>query len=223
MKRIGIVGGGRFGLALAEELAETGTEVLLVDRNGQVVQGASGKVTWAVQCDATNPDSLSQAGIADCDMVVIAITSNAEAAMLATVNCKELGVKEVVAKATGELNGKILRKLGADLVIYPDRESARRLARNITDHGAFDLLEVSEGLSIAEIDVPEICRDKTLAEADLRKKSGVTVLCVRRANPDDPKQSRSLETPGPNYAMRADDKLIVFGSPHDIDALNGND
>ena len=222
MKRVGIIGAGRFGLSLAEALAETGIEVLLIDRNNALVQAAIKKVTWAVQCDATSANALESAGISECDTVVVAIGSNVEASMLVTANCKELGIKTVISKATSEIHGKILDKLGADHVVYPDRESAHRLARNITEHNAYDLLELSEGLSLAEIDVPEACVGKTLAEADLRKKSGVTVLCIRRPDPKNNRKPLQIIIPNPNNdAFEAGDKLIVFGTTSGIDALSG--
>ncbi len=222
MKRVGIIGAGRFGLSLAEALAETGTEVLLIDRNNALVQGAIKKVTWAVQCDATSANALEAAGISECDTVVVAIGSNVEASMLVTANCKELGIKTVISKATSEIHGKILDKLGADHVVYPDRESAHRLARSITEHNAYDLLEISEGLSLAEIDVPEACVGKTLAEADLRKKSGVTVLCIRRPDPKNNRKPLQIIIPNPNNdAFEAEDKLIVFGTTSGIDTLSG--
>ena len=221
MKRVGIIGAGRFGLSLAEALAETGIEVLLIDRNNALVQSAIKKVTWAIQCDATSANALESAGISECDTVVVAIGSNVEASMLVTANCKELGIKTVISKATSEIHGKILDKLGADHVVYPDRESAHRLARNITEHNAYDLLEISEGLSLAEIDVPEACVGKTLAEADLRKKSGVTVLCIRRPDPKNNRKPLQVLIPNPNDAFEAGDKLIVFGTTAGIDALSG--
>ena len=221
MKRVGIIGAGRFGLSLAEALAETGIEVLLIDRNNALVQNAIKKVTWAVQCDATSANALESAGISECDTVVVAIGSNVEASMLVTANCKELGIKTVISKATSEIHGKILDKLGADHVVYPDRESAHRLARNITEHNAYDLLEISEGLSLAEIDVPEACVGKTLAEADLRKKSGVTILCIRRPDPKNNRKPLQILIPNPNDAFEAGDKLIVFGTTSGIDALSG--
>ena len=221
MKRVGIIGAGRFGLSLAEALSDAGTEVLLIDRNNALVQGALKKATWAVQCDATSAAALESAGLVECDVVVVAIGSNIEASMLVTANCKELGIKNVISKATSEIHGKILDKLGADMVVYPDRESAHRLARNITEHNAYDLLEISEGVSLAEIDVPEFCVGKTLAEADLRKKNGVTVLCIRRPDPDSRRKPLQVVIPGAGDAFQAGDKLIVFGTTAGIDAISG--
>lgn len=221
MKRVGIIGAGRFGMSLAEALADTGTEVLLIDRNSALVQNALKKVTWSVQCDGTNASALESAGIRECDTVVVAIGSNVEASMLVTANCKELGVETVISKATSEIHGKILDKLGADHVVYPDRDSARRLARNITEHNAYDLLEISKGLSLAEIDVPAACVGKTLAEADLRKRNGVTVLCIRRPDPKSDRKPMQIVIPNPNDGFQENDKLIVFGTTAGIDAISG--
>ncbi|MBQ6136211.1 MAG: TrkA family potassium uptake protein [Kiritimatiellae bacterium] len=218
MKRIGIIGAGRFGMALAESLANAGTEVILVDRARPAMQTAMEFAT-ALQGDATQPHVLEEAGFGECDLVVVAIGSNIEASMMATANCKELGVPNVVAKATSELHGKILRRIGADSVVYPDRDSAHRLARSIANHAVVDFLEVSDGFSIAEIEVPEDVRGKTLAEADLRKRTGVTVLCLRRAA-DEPDRPRKVIIPQAGDTLQGDDKLIVFGETKQIDRLS---
>ena len=218
MKRIGIIGAGRFGMSLAESLANAGTEVILIDRNRPAMQNASEFAT-ALQGDATQPHVLEEAGFNECDVVIVAIGSNMEASIMATANCKELGVPNVVAKATSELHGKILRKIGADSVVYPDRDSAHRLARAIANHSVVDFLEVSEGYSIAEIDVPDGVRGLSLAEADLRKKNGVTVLCIRRAG-EDPKKPRKIVIPQASDTLEPDDKLIVFGETRKLDALS---
>ena len=218
MKRIGIVGAGRFGMALAESLANAGTEVLLIDRNRPAMQNASEFAT-ALQGDATQPHVLEEAGFGECDLVVVAIGSNIEASMMVTANCKELGVPNVVAKATSELHGKILRRIGADTVVYPDRDSAHRLARAIANHDVIDFLEISDGYSIAEIDVPEALRGKTLAEANFRNATGMTVLCIRRAAAD-PMKPRTVVIPRADSVLQPDDKLIVFGETRKLDELS---
>ena len=217
MKRVGIIGAGRFGLSLAESMANAGLEVLLVDRNRSAMQAANEFAT-ALQGDATQPHVLDEAGFGECDVAVVAIGSNVEASMMVTANCKELGVPRVIAKASSELHGKILRRLGADSIIYPDRDSAIRLARSIVNHDAIDFLEVSDGYSIAEVDAPESVRGRTLAETDLRNKAGVTVLCIRRAI-DEPGQPRPIVIPHANDVILPSDRLIVFGATKDIDAL----
>ena len=218
MKRIGIIGAGRFGMALAESLANAGAEVVLIDRNRPAMQMA-GEFATALQGDATQPHVLEEAGFGECDVVVVAIGSNMEASVMATANCKELGVPNVVAKATSELHGKILRRIGADSVIYPDRDSAHRLAMSIANHNVIDFFEVSEGDSIAEIATPEDIRGKTLAEADLRKRTGVTVLCIRRPAAD-AKKPRKVIVPQADDVLNADDRLIVFGETRKLDSLS---
>ena len=217
-KRIGIIGAGRFGMSLAESMMNAGIEVILVDRNRPAMQSASEFAT-AIQGDATQPHVLEEAGFGECDVVVVAIGSNIEASMMATSNCKELGVKTVISKASSELHGKILRRIGADSVVSPGRDSAHRLARAIANHDVVDFLEVSEGYSIAEIDVPEDMRGKTLADADFRRETGLTVLCIRRAN-EDPKKQRSVIIPQASEQMMADDRLIVFGETKKLDELS---
>ena len=136
MNRVAIIGAGQFGMALAESLSEAGVEVLLVERNGNLVQSAVNVVASAVQGDATNARALEDAGLKECDVAVVAIGGNVEASLLATANCKELGVPTVISKASSELHGRILKKIGADQVIFPDRESAYRLARSVMDSEA---------------------------------------------------------------------------------------
>jgi trk system potassium uptake protein TrkA len=215
MKRIGIIGAGRFGLSLAESMANAGLEVVLIDRNRAAMQTASEFVT-AVQGDATQPHVLEEAGFGECDVVVVAIGTNVEASIMATANCKEMGISSVVAKASNELHGRILRRIGADSVVYPDRDSAHRLARAIANHNVVDFLEVSEGYSIAEIDVPEDMRGKTLAESDFRRRTGLSVLCIRRAG-EDAKKPRTVIMPQASDVLEADDRLIVFGQTRRLD------
>jgi len=218
MKRIGIIGAGRFGSNLAESLAERGAEVLLIDSDREIIQEFSEYVTKAVEGDVTNIRTLEDAGFQDCDVVVVAIGSNLEGSIMATVNCKELGVPTVVSKANSDLHGKILKRVGADVVVYPNRDRAQRLAKTLLSKGTIDLFEISDGFSIAEIDVPETLRNKSLAEAEVRKNYGVTVLCVRRLA-EDPAQPRVVIIPTPDEIIQPDDKLLVFGDDKQIDAI----
>lgn len=217
MKRIGIVGAGRFGMALAESLANAGAEVVLIDRNRPAIQQA-GEFVTALQGDATQPHVLEEAGFGECDVVVVAIGSNMEASVMTTANCKELGIPNVVAKANSELHGKILKRIGADSVIYPDRDSAHRLAMSIANHNVLDFYEVAEGYSIAEVSAPISIVGKTLAEADLRKKKNLTVLAIRRAD-EDPKKPRKVIIPQAEDKIEDGDRLILFGETKKLDSL----
>jgi trk system potassium uptake protein TrkA len=218
MKRIGIIGAGRFGASLAESLAEHGAEVLLIDQNREIIQEFSEFVTKAVEGDASSKRTLEDAGFQECDVVVVAIGTNLEGSIMATVNCKELGVPTVMAKANSDLHGKILKRVGADVVVYPNRDCAKRIARTLLSKGSVDLFEISDGFSIAEIDVPESLKNKTLAEAEVRKNFGVTVLCVRRLA-NDPAQPRAIIIPTADEVIQPDDKLLVFGIDKKIDTI----
>ncbi len=218
MKRIGIIGAGRFGASLAESLAERGAEILMIDKDREIIQEFSEFVTKAVEGDASNSRTLEDAGFQECDVVVVCIGTNLEGSIMATVNCKELGVKKVVAKANSDMHGKILKRVGADVVVYPNRDRAQRLARTLLSKGSVDLFEISDGFSVAEIDVPEPLRDKTLAEAEVRKNFGITVLCVRRLA-EDPTQPRIVIVPSADEKILPDDKLLVFGMDKKIDAI----
>jgi trk system potassium uptake protein TrkA len=219
MKRIGIIGAGRFGTSLAESLSNAGIEVVVIDRNRPAMQNVSEFCT-AFQGDATQMHVLEESGFGQCDVVVVAIGSNIEASMMATANCKEIGVPNVVSKAASELHGKILRRIGADSVIYPDRDSARRLAHSIANHNAIDFFEVSGGYSICEISVPSDVQGKTLAAANLRSEKAVTVLCIRRVDEQGTGKNRKVVIPHPEDVLRADDRLIVFGETKKLDALS---
>jgi trk system potassium uptake protein TrkA len=219
MKRIGIIGAGRFGQALTEGLAEKGAEVLLIDTNREVIQELSEYVTKAVEGDATNVRTLREAGFQDCDTVVVAIGGNLEGSIMATVNCKELGVPTVVAKATSDMHGKVLKRVGADIVVYPNRDRALRLARSLLARNPIDLFEIADGVSVAEIAVPDVLCDKTLAEMAVRKNYGVTVLAIRRLA-DDPRLPRQLIIATGEERVQREDRLLVFGPDRKIDDLS---
>ncbi|MEG2725327.1 MAG: TrkA family potassium uptake protein, partial [Kiritimatiellia bacterium] len=218
-KRIGIIGSGRFGEALVQALAAQGAEVVLMDTDRRKIQELSEYVTKAVEGDATNIHALEEAGFGTCDTVVVAIGENIEGSVMATVNCKDLGVRTVVAKASTEVHGRVLRRVGADVVIFPNRDRAQRLARSLLTTSQVELFDVADGLCTAEIAAPEMLFDKTLAEADVRKNYDVTILAVRRLDDIDPAAPRQLVIPKADTAIRSDDRLLVFGTSDKIDAF----
>ena len=218
MKRIGIIGAGRFGTSLVESLAEYGVEILLIDEKREIVQDFSEFVTKAIEGDVTNIRTLMEAGFQECDVVVIAIGSNLQSSVLATANCKDLGIPKIIARAASDLHGKILKRVGADTIVYPNRDCAKRLSHILLSKGGIDLFEVSEGFTVAEIDVPEPLKNKTLAEVSVRNTYDVTVLCVRRLA-EDPEKPRTVIIPTPNEVIQPDDKLLIFGSRKKIDAI----
>ena len=218
-KRIGIIGSGRFGDALVQALASQGAEIVLMDTDRRKIQELSDYVTKAVEGDATNIHALEEAGFASCDTVVVAIGENIEGSVMATVNCKDLGVRTVVAKASSEVHGRVLRRVGADVVIFPNRDRAQRLARSLMTTSQVDLFEIADGLCAAEVPTPEAVADKTLAEADIRRAFDVTVLAVRRLDDADPAAPRQLLIPKADTIIRSDDRLLIFGTSEQIDAF----
>lgn len=219
MKRIGIIGSGRFGDALVQALASQGAEVVLMDTDRRKIQELSDYVTKAIEGDATNIHALEEAGFATCDTVVVAIGENIEGSVMATVNCKDLGVRTVVAKASTEVHGRVLRRVGADVVIFPNRDRAQRLARSLLTTSQVDLFEIADGLCAAEVPTPDVLADKTLADADIRRNFDVTVLAVRRLDDADPAAPRCLLIPKPDTLIRSDDRLLIFGTSEQIDAF----
>lgn len=218
-KRIGIIGSGRFGEALVQALAAQGAEVVLMDTDRRKIQELSEYVTRAIEGDATNIHALEEAGFALCDTVVVAIGENIEGSIMATVNCKDLGVETVVAKASTEAHGRILRRVGADVVIYPNRDRALRLARSLLTTSQAELFEIADGLCAAEISVPEILVEQTLADTNIRSEYDITVLAIRRLDDVDPASPRQLIIPRADTVIRSDDRLLVFGTAEKIDAF----
>lgn len=222
IKRIGIIGAGRFGEALVQALAAQGAEVILMDTVRSHIQELSEYVSKAVEGDATNIHALEEAGFNTCDTVVIAIGENIEGSVMATVNCKDLGIRTVVAKASSEVHGRVLRRVGADVVINPNRDRALRLARSLLTINQVDLFDIADGLCAAEVRAPEELVNKTIAEAEVRRVYDVTILAIRRLDDADPAAPRVILTPRPDMEIHGDDLLLIFGTSEKIDAFAGD-
>ncbi|NLE41770.1 MAG: TrkA family potassium uptake protein [Lentisphaerae bacterium] len=218
-KKIGIVGGGRFGMTLAQSLAAKGVDVILVDSDWHVVQSLADTTIRAVHGDGSLPDTLREAGFADCDMAVVAISSSLECSTLATINCKDLGVRRVIAKASSDLQGRVLSKIGADIVVFPDRDRAFRLAKHIIANAPIDLFEIAEGYSVGEISVPKSLVGKTLIEGNVRQVYGVTVLAIRRTSGDGKGPRETIITQGVER-LQDGDILVVFGPDENLEKLS---
>jgi trk system potassium uptake protein TrkA len=213
MRSIGVIGGGRFGSTLAVSLAQQGIEVLFMDKDRSVVQHMSDVVTKAVQGDAADREALSEAGFGSCDVVVVAMGSNLEACILATMALKELNVAKVIAKASSENAGKVLARVGADQVTYPERDRALRLARTLTARTILDYIQVSPGTGIVEVQAPEKFIGRPLAETRIRSLYGLTVLEIRRGQGD---QSIRITGPSGDDVVTENDTLVLFGSDENL-------
>lgn len=213
MKTFVVIGLGRFGSAVATELSSLGHEVLAVDEREDHVQRVAEKVTHAVTGDARDPSVLRALGVRNYDCAVVAVGDDIGNSALITLNLKEIGVKRVICKAQSHVHRKVLEKIGADLVIFPEQEMAIRLARSLANGDILNFIELSDEFSIVERLVPEDWVGKSILELDIRAKWRVTVIAVRRGE-------RMTISPGRDYVFQAqDDCMVILGSNADIDRL----
>lgn len=181
-KSFAVIGLGQFGITLAQTLAESNCDVLAIDENGEKIQEVADKVTYAVKADVREPGVLKALGVQDVDVAVIAVAENLEASITATMQAKELGVPFVLAKAMNSLHGRILEKIGADEVIYPEKSMGLRVARNLLSSGFVDIFELSRDFSMAEFAVPAGWVGKSLAELRIREKHHINIIAEKRGD-----------------------------------------
>lgn len=214
MKNFTVIGLGRFGTAVAEELCELGHQVLAIDTDADQVQRIADQVTHAVAGDARDPAVLNALGVADCDCAVVAVGNDVGSSALITLRLKEAGVPRVVCKAQSHVHQRLLEKLGADRVIFPEHEMGIKTAQGLAHSSVLNFIELSPEYSIVEVDLPEGWNGKTIRELDVRAKYNVNVIAVRQG-PD------INVAPGANCVLSAGDKLIVLGRDTHISALCG--
>lgn len=198
-----VVGLGRFGGALAEGLERLGHEVLAVDRSPQLVQEWSDRLTHVAAADATSEAAMRQLGVAELDRAVVAIGNDIEASLLSTAALVDLGVREVWAKAITAPHGRILERIGAGHVVYPERDTGRRVAHLISGR-LLDYIEFDDGFALVKIRAPREAHGRTLAESALRTRYGVTIVGVKRPGED-------FTYARPETPVRSGDLLIVAG------------
>ena len=173
-----VLGLGRYGRSVAGELSANGAEVLAVDINEEIVNDAIATIPYCKCADVTDPDTIQKLGIPDIDVVIISMATDLEASVMATMLCKEAGVKTVIAKCSSEMNCKILEKVGADRVIFPESESGTRLAKSLLSSGFVDILDLSNDVSMVELDVRPEWDQKNLLELNLRKKYSINIVAI---------------------------------------------
>ncbi len=174
-----VFGLGRYGRAVASELVNSGAEVLAVDCDEAIVNSAISEIPFCKCADITDAEVINRLGIANIDVVIVAMANNLEASVMAVMLCKEAGVKNVIAKCANEMHRKILSKVGADRVVFPESESGVRLAKNLLSSGFVDVIELSDDVSLIELDVRSEWVGKTLIELSLRKKYAINVVAIR--------------------------------------------
>lgn len=173
-----VFGLGRYGIAVAKELVRHGAEVLAVDSDEELVNAAIAEIPYCKCADITEPEVIKQLGIANIDVVIIAMASSLEASVMATMLCKEIGVKTVIAKCATDMDCKILSKVGADRVVFPESESGIRLAKNLLSSGFVDIMDLSNDVSMVELAVKPEWEGKNLIELNLRKKYSINVVAI---------------------------------------------
>ena len=179
-KTYAVLGLGRYGTAVAKELVKSGADVIAVDKNEQIVQDSSAYLPICKCADITDPVVISELGISNADVVIVAMASCLEESILAITLCKEAGVKTVIAKCANETHRKILKRVGADTVVFPENESGTRLAKNLLTSGFTDVLTLSDDLSLVELTARDEWVGKSLKELNLRKKYTVNVVAFRK-------------------------------------------
>ena len=204
-KSYAIFGLGRYGLAVARELVSGGAEVLAIDRNESIVNSLAAEVPLCKCADVTDGDVLRQLDIGSFDTVIIAMAGSLEATVLSTMLCKELGVKTVIAKCYNETHQKILSRVGADQVVFPESESGARLAKNLLSAGFVDLLEISRDVSMVEVSVQPEWVGKSLMELNLRRKYGINIVAIREGGT----VSVSID---PEKPLSKEARLLVIGN-----------
>ena len=211
-KSYAVFGLGRYGIAVATELVNNGADVLAVDIDEDIVNSAVADIPFCRCADITDPEVIKQLGISNVDVVIIAMANNLEASVMSVILCKEAGVNMVIAKCADEMQGKILCKVGADKVVYPESESGVRLAKNLLSAGMVDLIDLSEDISVIEIPVREKWVGKTLIELDLRKKYAINIIAIR--NGED-----ILVNIDPNVQLSNEMQLVVIINKTNINKL----
>lgn len=202
-KSYAVFGLGRYGKAAARELSAAGAQVLAVDSDEAVVQSAAAYLPLVKCADVTDPEVLEVLGIANFDVVIIAMAEHMEACVMAVMLCKEAGVPTVIVKCASETHGRLLSRVGADQVVIPESESGTRLAKNLLSSGFVDVMELSGDVSLIEVPVKAEWVSHTLIELNLRKKYAINVVALKRGDTID-------VTVDPTQPLQAGDLLVVI-------------
>ena len=211
-KTYAVFGLGRYGLAVARELIENGMEVIAVDAEQKIVNDAAAYLPVCKCADVTDAEVISRLAIGNVDTVIVCMASNLEASVMAVTLCKEAGVKSVIAKCANEIHQKILQRVGADKVVFPENESGIRLAKNLLSSGFIDMISLSKDVSMIEIDVKDEWLGKNLIELNLRKKYGFNVVALKKA------EEVNVNV-NPEQVLDKDTTLIVIGNTAKIGKL----
>jgi len=211
MKDFVVIGIDRLGESVATRLYSYGNEVLAIDKNQQKISNLGSKVSTAVSTDATSYDVLHSLGVQNFDCAIICINDDIESSILAAQNCKDLGVKYLIATAQSEQHAKILNALEVDLVIFPEEFVGSKLASLLSKPGINELVELTDEFKIFEMNLPESWRDKAIEEINIRKKYKLSIVFIKRGN--------KVLSPEPDMLLEEGDVLVVAGESSKINAV----
>lgn len=211
-KQFAVIGLGRFGVSVARTLYTMGYEVLAIDKDEEIIQSISDAVTHAVQADATDEVALRSIGLRNFDVAVVAIGADIQSSILITLLCKEMGIPYVVAKAQNDLHAKVLYKIGADRVVFPERDMGMRVAHNLVSSNVLDYIELSPDYSLVEITALPSWENKSLRELNMRVRFGINVMAIKHGN-------QVNVSPKGDDVIKKGDVLVVIGSADDINRL----
>ena len=214
LKTFVVIGLGRFGSAVATELSSLGHEVLALDDSEENVMKVADQVTHAVTGDARDPAVLRALGVRNYDCAVVAVGVDVGTSALVTLNLKELGVRQVICKAQSHVHRKVLQKIGADRVVFPEYEMGVKLAQGLSSSNVLNFIELSDDVGIVETTVPREWLGKSLAQLNIRVKYKVNIIAVRKKGEED-----FDVTPGPNTVMEAGDTVVALGRTEDVNHL----
>ncbi|KKK34362.1 potassium transporter Trk [Mesobacillus campisalis] len=208
-KEFAVIGLGRFGGSICKELSEQGVPVMAIDNNEERVNKFAAIASHAVCADTTDEQVLKSLGIRNFDHVIVAIGDNIQASILTTLMLKELGVNKITVKAQNDYHEKVLRKIGADFVVHPERDMGRRIAHNIVSNNVLDYLELSDEHSIAEIVASSKLGGHSIIDLNIRAKYGINIVAIKRGND-------ILVSPQADELIQTGDILIIIGADTDI-------
>ena len=211
-KSFAVLGLGKFGTSVAEEMSRAGVDVLAVDMEEENVHNVVDIVTCAMKVDVRDSETLASLGLSNMDAVIVAITESLDASIMATITAKEAGVPMVIAKAKNDIHAKILKKVGADRIIIPEKESGTRMARCLVSGNFIDFIELSDKVSMVEISVRPEWVGKGLRELALRDKIGVNVIAIHSGND-------MIVNIHPDTPLKEEDTLWVIASEKEIEKL----
>lgn len=208
-KQIIVIGAGRFGSSFAKEAESLGHQVVLIDINKDRIDSLADEVTHAVAGDVRIEESLDSLGISNFDIAVVAIASDYQASVMATIVCKEMGISTIVAKARDELHAKVLKKIGATKTVFPERDSALRLAHSITNRNIMDFITLSDEYDLVEVLPLQKWIGRSIIENDIQKKYGLNIIAIKEG--DD-----VILNPKRDHMIKANSILTILGHKKNI-------